>query len=276
MPCDSIDEAWSARFHGAPVATTFQRSTTCLKTLTILHTNDLHNHLSDAQARFLREVKRSFEPSVLLLDAGDAIAAGNLTYRTEGEPILQRMNAAGYDAMAVGNREFHMTVTGFTTKLSGASFPILCANVRPRRDTTTLPCRDVVTFSFAEFGTVCLFGLTVPMITQRMAVRRFSAYIFDDPIVTARRILPQLRTTCDLLVCVSHLGIDTDVQLASELAELDIIVGGHSHTSLPNGRRVGRTLIVQAEPHARAFGITVVSRAGSGWHAEASLRSFPR
>src|SRR5258708_455150 len=97
---------------------------------TLHHTNDFHNALSTSKAERLSILRRTVGESGLLIDAGDAVGSGNITFRPGGEPILETMSRIGYDAMTVGNREFHFTRKGFHTKLSRASFPILCANVR--------------------------------------------------------------------------------------------------------------------------------------------------
>src|SRR5437016_10023338 len=96
----------------------------------LLHTNDFHNHLLSAQAARLLALRSELGEGGLLLDAGDAISAGNITYHADGEPILDVMSDCGYDAMTVGNREFHFTAAGFRAKVSKARFPVLCANVR--------------------------------------------------------------------------------------------------------------------------------------------------
>jgi len=170
------------------------------------------------------------------------------------------MGSAGYDAMAVGNREFHITPAGFACKVADASFPVLCANVRSRNGNAALPCRPTTEFKLPRAGRITVFGLTVPMVTEKMAVQFLSSYVFDDPISVAADLARELRDRCDILVCVSHLGIRMDQRLATSVPALDLIVGGHSHTPLANGIEVGDTLIVQAPPHARAYGIVTVSR----------------
>ena len=94
----------------------------------ILHTADFHNRLPPAAARQLARLKQD-HPGSVLLDAGDAVAAGNLTFRLFGEPILRRMASIGYDAMAMGNRESHPSRPFLERKLRDASFPILAANL---------------------------------------------------------------------------------------------------------------------------------------------------
>lgn len=74
--------------------------------ITIFHTSDMHNKLTPAQAEVLHTLK-SANPGSLMFDSGDAIWAGNVFWRPGGEPILDMMNAVPYDALCMGNREFH-------------------------------------------------------------------------------------------------------------------------------------------------------------------------
>ncbi|MGC8667273.1 MAG: bifunctional metallophosphatase/5'-nucleotidase [Chthonomonadales bacterium] len=224
--------------------------------LVILHTNDFHNRLTPQKAQRIVERRKSLQAH-LLLDAGDAVAAGNLTFHPGGEPILDLMSGAAYDAMVVGNREFHFTAAGFHAKLSRARFPVLCANVHPRAPSANLPVVPWAQWS-VEGKTVVAFGLTVPMITERMKVRHASAYVFADPIATARQLVPSLRQRCDYLICISHLGLRIDRELASSVPGINLIVGGHTHALLEHGELIDSTLIVQAGSHARFLGIVTV------------------
>ncbi len=222
---------------------------------TILHTNDLHNRLQPDQAARLKALRSSFGASGLLLDAGDAISAGNVTYHPGGEPILDTMSDAGFDAMVVGNREFHVSQAGFCAKLNRARYPVLCANVRPRAADAQMPVVTHTVFTSPEGRRIGVFGVTVPMVTERMAVRLLSAYVFDDPVPVAAAMAEQLRPECDLLVCLSHAGVPTDERIAQAAPAIDLIVGGHTHTLLPHGQRVGDTLIVQTGCHAKLLGV---------------------
>jgi 5'-nucleotidase len=217
-----------------------------MASITILHTNDFHDHLSEEQARRLKERRTELGDAGLLLDSGDAISSGNITYKPGGEPILDLMSDAGYDAMTVGNREFHFSTAGFSAKVSRARFPVLCANVRARGEVGRLPVIPAITRTVSGSVRVTVFGLTVPMITERMLARKVSAYVFDDPIGTATALVPKLRPECDLLVCLSHIGLAKDRELAARVARIDLIIGGHTHAVLETGERVGETLIVQA------------------------------
>lgn len=214
-----------------------------MQKITIFHTNDFHNRLTSEQATRLRDIKAS-TPNSLLLDCGDAIWAGNIYFRPNGEPILKLMNDAGYDAMALGNREFHFLATGLRKKLGWAKFPVLSANIRPTNH-ADLPVKSDVIFDVG--GTrVAVFGLTVPMITERMLSRKVSSYVFDDPIETAAALVPKLRDHADLLIALTHIGLKKDKELASTVPGIDLIVGGHTHAVLESPEWVDKTAIVQA------------------------------
>lgn len=253
------------------------------KSLTIYHTNDLHNRLSEQGRRTLTSLYQDTTSSTLLLDAGDAGGSGNVTYNPVGEPILDAMTHIGYTAMTVGNRDFHVTRAGFRAKLFRAGFPILCANIRPARtkpgvrlqstaedhplETSSSqdepPIRSHLLVKPSDSWTVLIVGLMVPMVTERMWERKLSAYVFDPPLRTARELIPALRQRYSpaLTIALTHIGLTNDRALAEEVPGIDLIVGGHSHNVLPEGELVaGRTLIVQAGSHGRHFGIVKVMR----------------
>lgn len=234
-----------------------------MPTVTLLHTNDFHNHLTPEKAARLQGMRRSLGESGLLLDAGDAGSSGNVTFKPAGEPILELMSDTGYDAMTVGNRDFHFSQAGFHAKLFRARFPVLCANVRSRDPSTPLPAAPSITKTLSGGVRITVLGLTVPMITERMLVRKVSAYVFDDPLETASRMVPALRPHCDLLVCLTHIGLGRDRELAARVPGIDLIIGGHTHALLEEGERVGDTLVVQAGAHGRFFG-TVQARIEEG------------
>lgn len=248
------------------------------RALTILHTNDFHNHLTAEKEAKIRERFLSFCEPKLMLDAGDAGGSGNVTFRPGGEPILSRMSDMGYSAMTVGNRDFHVSRMGFRCKLFRAAFPILCANVRPSRPVVGVeseiagsplagsgfsdepPVRSYIVCQPSPEWKVLIVGLTVPMVTERMWERKLSSYIFEDPVRTAARLVPLLQNHVapDLTILLTHIGLRRDRELAEAVQGIDLIIGGHSHHLLPNGERIGETLIVQAGSHSRHIGIVEI------------------
>ncbi|MHB0912974.1 MAG: bifunctional metallophosphatase/5'-nucleotidase [Armatimonadota bacterium] len=201
--------------------------------LVVLHTNDLHGKLSDAAAERIAEEKAK---GALLLDAGDAISSGNVYYKPWGEPVLARMSDLGYDAMAMGNREFHFLSAGLRSKVKLARFPILSANLHGAGPT-------VSSHTYFDIGglQVALFGLSVRMIRKPTFA---SPYWFSDPLEAAAELVPNL--SADLVIAVTHIGLAADRELAASVPGIDLVVGGHTHAVLREPERVGETAIVQA------------------------------
>ena len=245
--------------------------------LQIIHTNDFHDRLTEPAADRLTRMRQELGERGLLLDAGDAGGSGNLTFRAGGEPILERMNTIGYDAMTVGNRDFHLTRLGFRCKLTRAAFPILCANVfsnpmpvsgtvlpdiSPSERSDELPVHRYIVRDVNGWKIVIL-GLTVPMITERMLSRKVSAYVFEAPLRCAQRLVPLLRErySPDIFIALTHIGFTRDQELAAAVPGLDLIVGGHSHTVLEEGVQVANTLIVQAGSRGSHVGLVQIEKA---------------
>jgi len=220
--------------------------------ITIWHTNDMHGRMSAETAERLRRLREG-TPDSLLLDAGDAVAAGNVTWRLK-EPIFELMRLAGYDAMALGNREFHLWQVGFAAKLRDSPHPVLCANLASQPRPLPGALRSSIVVELGSGLTVGILGLTVPMVTSAMVVSRLSHYVFEDPIAAGRREAAALRGRCNVLVALTHLGVKRDRELLVAAPEIDLIVGGHSHTPLYEPMQEAGRWIVQSEPFARTVG----------------------
>lgn len=228
----------------------------------LFHTNDFHGALTDEKAAMLAAARArlSGDEPWLLLDAGDAVKAGNLGFNPFGEPILERMSQLGYSAMTLGNRETHPSLAAVRTKLSKATFPTLCANGYAKSGGTV----PFVPSVLLERGgqKIGIFGLTVPMATPKKVDAALWDNLFESPFEAAKRLVAELRPQCDLLIALTHLGIAQDRKLAEALPELDLIVGGHTHVVLEQPEVVNGVPIVQAGSHARFLGHVILD-AGS-------------
>lgn len=213
-----------------------------MPTITILHTNDFHGKLTQKAEEIINCERKAMQPS-LLLDSGDAISSGNIYFNPFGEPILKQMSELGYDAMAMGNREFHFLEKGLKTKLRLADFSVLCANISGNNISQYVS--PFIKLSISGLR-IIIFGLTVPMITEKMTAHKFSPFVFHDPIDTAMDLVPTLRPECDLLIALTHIGLKNDCILAEFVQGIDIISGGHSHTSLEEPLYINETYILQA------------------------------
>ncbi len=246
-----------------------------MTTLHLLHTNDFHGKLTPGQAETLRRAKAA-RSDAILLDAGDAVSAGNVGVRLGGEPILALMAGAGYDAMTLGNREFHVAGNALRLKIGGAGFPLLCANLRWREDRgEPLPTQSSWETTLPGGLRVGIFGLTVPMVTRRMLARWVSAFVFEDPLEEARRQVALLRPQVDALVALTHIGSRQDERLALACPDIDVIVGGHTHDAVDAPKIAGGVAIVQAGSHGKFFGETELTWDAPGERPRVSGRLVP-
>lgn len=227
-----------------------------MPTFHILHTNDLHNKLTPAKADALRQLKQEFGPDILLLDAGDAVGAGNLGARGK-EPIFTLMNECGYDAMAMGNRESHPTQGALQKKLRDVRFPVLAANLRAKE--AVRPPRVVEEFLEFALGDeddefiVSVIGLAPQITSPDSWWARMTDFIFDDPLKTGPGLARKLRSETDLLIALTHIGYEADVQLCAS-NEIDLVIGGHSHRAVCPPERHGHGYLVATEAYATHVG----------------------
>jgi 2',3'-cyclic-nucleotide 2'-phosphodiesterase (5'-nucleotidase family) len=218
--------------------------------VTLFHTSDMHNKLTPELAEKLHDLK-SENPESLTFDSGDAIWSGNIYWRPGGEPALDLMNSIPYDALCMGNREFHFMAVGVDSKTSRADFPVLSANIRPSK--ASQKCKVPSHTIFERGGVkIAVFGLTVPCITEKMLVKKVSDYYFVQPIDAAAEIVPKLRKEADIVIALSHIGINSDRELAETVPGIDIILGGHTHTVAEE--QVGQTHILHHGFYAHYVG----------------------
>jgi 2',3'-cyclic-nucleotide 2'-phosphodiesterase (5'-nucleotidase family) len=229
-------------------------------TFWLFHTNDFHGRLTDEAAAVVRAA-RAERPGSLLLDAGDAVSAGNLGFRAGGEPILARMSEIGYDAMTVGNRESHPRREIFPRKVKDARFPVLCANLTARPG-AELPTRPSVILQAGGVGDsesgqeirVAVMGLSVPMFTRKMWTQSLCDYFFESPVETARALVPRLRERATVVVALTHIGLHLDEALARAVSGIDLIVGGHTHADLDAPRVIDGVPILHTTAYAAYLG----------------------
>ena len=228
------------------------------KQLVILHTNDTHScimplnpNLADTalagRGGFLRrmaliEDERAKTPGLLLIDSGD-FSQGSPYYNFyKGEVEVELMNRMGYDVATIGNHEFDFGLENMARIFRMAKFPIVCANY----DFTGTPVEGLVkpyTIIKRNGLKIGVFGLS-PQPKGLVDTTKFVGVKYLDPVETARRMAALLKTKkkCDVVICVSHLGWEdeelTDQMLVLATRDIDIVLGGHSHTYMKTLRYV--------------------------------------
>ena len=209
----------------------------------------MHGTLTGTRVSWLQSLRKDAD---LYFDSGDAIKTGNLGIPLKQEAVWPLLDQLQCTASLLGNRETHVLESAFNAKLAGSKHPILCANLRRKDGSRPLP--RTLTFEVRGMR-VGLIGVMVPMVTERMATKVASAYLWDPPIATAIELVGELRPTVDLLICITHMGYRLDRELAEKCQSIDMILGGHSHTVLESAELVGRVAVCQGGSHNRYAGV---------------------
>ncbi|MEN6323468.1 MAG: metallophosphatase [Proteiniphilum sp.] len=215
--------------------------------LVILHTNDTHSRIEPLpptdrtapgmggvvrRASYIDQVRAENE-QVLLFDAGDFLQGTPYFNLFKGEVEVKAMNLMRYDAATLGNHEFDYGLEALEKVVRQADFPIVSSNY--------------------DFSGTALAGIVKPYLILKkgklrigvigidiqpkglIAADNYKGMKFLDPEETANNLAAKLRREekCDLIICLSHLGYSADVRLAESSRNIDLILGGHSHTYLP-------------------------------------------
>jgi len=209
--------------------------------LRIYHTSDLHDHRGIVPR--LREWRAS-EPG-LLFDCGDSLRGSQTVYRRD-EPIVAEIDAAGYDAQGIGNREFHYLFALLAARARRMHHPLICSNLIDLR-ARPLPFAREISFEH-EGRRLRVFSLLVVQYPAGSPWERVFGWRFLDPIAVAREFAASTPES-ETLVVLSHLGLRADRLLAEAVPRLDLILGGHSHDTLLAPEYVSGVPIVHAGPY---------------------------
>lgn len=223
-----------------------------MQRLTILHTNDLHAQIEPFEdnhprfagragfARISGYVKscRSENPNLMLVDAGDFFQGTPYFNFFGGELILKLMTGMGYDAGTIGNHEFDNGLQGLHDPVAHAGFPLINSNY-DFSDT-------ILNGLFPRFRIFNKNGIRVGVYGLGIELRglvnekQHGNVRYNEPLATALEMEKYLamERRCDLVVCLSHLGLRyqndkiSDLALAPLTSYTDVIIGGHTHSQL--------------------------------------------
>jgi 5'-nucleotidase len=225
-----------------------------IKKITILHTNDVHSHIDPfpadhpknpnlggaARRAAIIEGIRKEEKNVLLLDAGDIFQGTPYFNYYGGELEFKLMSMMQYDLATMGNHDFDNGIDGFYAQLPHAKFDFVSANY----DFKNTILNDIVKpykIIIRDGIKIGIFGLGVQL-DGLVDKKLYKETVYNNPIEVAQdmtRILKEEKK-CDLVICLSHLGFKykdepekpSDILLAQKTKNIDLIIGGHTHTFL--------------------------------------------
>lgn len=209
----------------------------------ILHTNDVHGAVeSYAKVAALKEEFQEKGADVLLVDAGDFIQGSPYVSASKGATAVEIMNAVGYDIVTLGNHEFDYGYENLLTILESAEFAVT-SNIYYEGELAFSPAYVAEADSGLKVG---VFGLTTPetATSSHPAKIKGVSFLSDHALYEyARTVAESLKQTdgCDIVVCISHLGVDDSSEpnrsydLLENAGGIDFILDAHSHTVMTEG-----------------------------------------
>ncbi len=227
--------------------------------VTILHTNDTHNHLEAFDTRQTKDVGgvarratlfqriKAKTRNVLILDAGDVFQGTPLYTFFEGEPDYITMRQAGYDAIAVGNHDLDNGLANLQKQAKHLASPPLAATLVDAKGKTIFPGWKLFERGGVKIAVIGVMGKNA---YKAIAETRRSGVSLVEPATVLKQMIPQVRKQADVVIVLSHTGHEEEIALAKEVPGIDVIVGGHSHTKVEKPVRVKspdrETLVAQA------------------------------
>jgi 5'-nucleotidase len=255
-------------------------STVKEKKITILHTNDVHSHIDPfpenhprnpsmggvaRRANIIEQIRR-VEENVLLLDAGDIFQGTPYFNYYGGELEFKLMSMMKYDLATLGNHDFDNGIDGFYAQLPHANFEFVSANYDFKNTELNGIVKPYKTF-IKDGIKIGVFGLGIELegLVDKKLYKETKYY---NPIDVASDITKTLKETekCNLIICLSHLGFDyknekdkpSDLKLAAATQDIDLIIGGHTHTFLDKPviktNKVGKQVVIN---QVGAYGINL-------------------
>lgn len=251
--------------------------------VTFLHVNDSHGRTEPYNingesvggyarlATALQEVRAERSADrIFLIHAGDEFSrCDGLTTASRGAANVALFNQLGFDLWVPGNGEFYGGLAVLNQRFSEFKGQTLSANLAARIDgkllTSPYVIHEVRGFRIAFLGLCFIHEKHPACLMLKM----------EDPVQTATRLVPELRKKADFVVVVSHIGLQADQKLAQSVNGIDLIIGAHSHTVLPNGAATkspdGKTVVIaQAGEFLNYLGRVdlEVARTPGGWEIQ--------
>lgn len=248
-------------------------------TIRILWTNDTHAYLrpmyhrEEGEARYLEKARKEgklggfahiatvikrlrgeMPANTLLLDAGDTLHGTAVPLFGGGKPVLDVMNAMGYDAMVPGNTDFLFPKEVLKKRIDEAKFPIIAANLFDLEWGD--PVLDQYVIKTIQGVKIAIVGMAYQWTAKTGDRKLTEGWSFGLREREVREIIATLRgkEKVDLIILLSHMGYRVDQKYAARVAGIDVIVGAHTHDITRNPPVVGKTIVVQAGSHGKYLG----------------------
>ena len=244
------------------------------KTITILHTNDMHASFLSHEAGWVRtdpkpmvggflelnrlvDSLRKAKTLTLLLDGGD-VMTGNpiaeMVYQgAYGGALFEMMNMIGYEAWTIGNHDMDISQDNLKKLVQIAKFPTLSANLVDTLNNFPMGNKDYVIVN-KDGLRVGIIGIMSSGLFELTNTNNLKGLKVLHPASTLQKIIDKIDGETDLIIALTHEGVDDDSLLATQVHNLDVIIGAHSHTRLKIPKNINGVLVCQAGSYCENLG----------------------
>lgn len=215
------------------------------KKITMLHTSDTHSRIEpiepDVEDQYsdmggyvrrvtaLKELRKE-NPNLLLFDCGD-FSQGTPYYNMfRGEVEIELMNLMHYDAVLIGNHEFDFGIENLAKLFKMANFPVICSNYNIENPLLKGLVKPYIILE-RDGLKIGVMGVA-PKLEGLVQVEKYEGVVYESPVEAGNKVAAILKKEekCDVVICLSHLGITMDEHFMTHTNNIDVVLGGHSHT----------------------------------------------
>jgi len=221
-----------------------------VRSLTILHTNDLHARISPLENKnggfaYLARVierERANCSDCILLNAGDLVQGTPVSTIFHGLPVFEIANLLGFDAMTLGNHEFDYGWMQTRKFIQTAKYPVICSNVvNQRGETLSLQPYVVLTVNRLRVG---IIGAMTDELRTLSTPKLLGGWRTTPLVETVRRLAGELRARVDIIVLLGHIEVEEEARILEQVPDIAVQVTGHVHRGMEQARsRDGRVQV---------------------------------
>ncbi|MBQ7502284.1 bifunctional metallophosphatase/5'-nucleotidase [bacterium] len=256
VTCAGIDDAQAKKPNKAKADIVNGRK------IVIVHTNDVHGNLEpDSKGRggltriatLLKEIRKENPNAVIYLDAGDDAQGTPVSNLFHGEPMFKALSIMQPAAGTIGNHEYDWGLAAQKEMYKNAKYPILAANVVNKFGKHIHTPYLITEVNGVKIGILGLITEEIPSLVKKGKTEDLR---FLSPVDTAIKYIPKMyKDGAEVIIALTHCGVDVEKELAEKVPAIDVVVGGHSHTRIDPAINVGdHTWVVQTGYYGRAVG----------------------
>lgn len=239
--------------------------------LTIVHTNDIHGHFAPERAAWRKDSAmvggfaalagaldsvRAADKETIYLDAGDLMTGNPICNMVvdgvEGRALQHMLELCRCDAAALGNHEFDLGPEHLRQFVETEHVNYVCGNLLAEDGDALCPSYKIIERGGLRIGVIGLILNDLATVVSKTALAEFEV---RDISATAQELIDEVDPLTDVVVLLTHNGVESDKELARNIRGCDIIVGGHSHTRLSEPEIENGVIIVQAGSYLKQMGV---------------------